>query len=440
MALPTHPALEGTSLPNYRSGEARGRYTAHFSEGVTVPVTRGRERWYPKLTSTAPCMLAVYEAIAGSLTDEKLVWDVGCGAGAGTRILAATGRTTVGFDIDRDALAFARSFATTETFQQLPTAVDSAAAPDVIVLVDVLGLAERPRALLSALRRLASAKTRLVVVEYRAFCTQAVAPPIKRAFSDRSLRALLVQSGWLLDVVQPLAQTLILGTAFPSAGSEGDLFDAAEETWSRGDLASTRLILRGLALEGPLAVRKQAYLELADLYFMQGDGDSAGEALAQIAGLDADEPAASAGMSRLTLAMGNPADALMLAVQALERDPTDAGASVALAHAAEQAEPSEAANAWAMACNLMPDDVAILTNRARVCAEVGQPELSIAALEQLRTYHPSHGPELSLTLAWLLLEAGRISDAQLEARVAAILGEDDPEVQRVQAAIATASN
>lgn len=437
MALISHPALEGTIPPAYRAGETRGRYFAHFAEGSAVPVIRSRERWYPKLGSAAPCMLAIYEALAASLTDEKLVWDVGCGTGAGTRILTAPGRTAVGFEVDSDAREYARQFAPTEVFAELPTAADPSAVPDAIVLVDVLGVTARPRHLLAQLRRLAGPRTRLIVVDYRAFCAQTIAPA-KRAFSQRSLRALLVQSGWVAEVVDVLAETLVLATAFPGSGPEANLFDGAATACEQGDSRGARALLTQLAAVGSPAVRIQANLELADLCFLLGDGDAAGTALSQVALIDPLDPGANAGMSRLALAMGNPNDALLLALQALDRDTTDARAMVALAHAAEQATPSEATNAWGMACSLMPDDVAILTNRARTCAEAGQPELAIAALEQLRSYHPQQGPDLSTTIAWLLLEAGRHADAQLEMRVAAALGADSAEVEQLEEAIATA--
>jgi tetratricopeptide (TPR) repeat protein len=430
--------LQGIEYPNYRNADARGHYHASFSDGVPVSVASERARWYPRVRGSAPCMAAVYEAVAASLTDEKLIWDVGCGAGVGTHILRAEGREVIGLDNDLDALEFAKRFSPGHRYLRFPLHGEAERAPDVMLLVDVLGTTEDPRRLLWQLRSACDVSTRLVVVEQRAYGSQTLVPPARRAFSTRSLESLLTRSGWQFDSAELLGETLVICTATPEPGQVGKIFDAAETARLRGDATAARQLLAALMDHTSKRVHCQAALELADLAFQMGDGDSVVEALRQVSSTDPQEPGANAGMARLELALGNTSDALMLAVQALERDPCDARTAVAFAQATELAAPGDASEAWGLAAALAADDVQVLTNRARVCASEGQLELSIATLEQLRAYHPAPAIDLSVTLGWLLLDAGRVADAQLEARMAATLAPDDDEVKTLQAALAAA--
>jgi SAM-dependent methyltransferase len=445
MAQAAHPSLQGTVLPEYTpplhtNGRATAPSKVRFPDGESVAVSAGRARWYPHVVTSAPCMLAVYEAVALALTDERLVWDVGCGSGAGTRVLASRGHRVVGLDSAPEAILYAKKYAPEQTFEVFHSSETdsdaSAEKPDLILLVDVLSVAEDPRALLSALRKRAGANTSLLVVELQAHASQTLMPPARRAHSLGQLEVLLFQSGWSAKQPIQLGPWLVASRAEPHLETNGAEYDAASRAIELGDLDSSRAHLAELHSRcSSLHERSMLSLDIADLSFGLGDGDGACAAVTRAGEEDPSQPGTQAGMSRLSLAMGQANDALLWAVQAFERDPLDPRSAIALAEAAEALGSPESNAAWAMAAALMPDDRNVLTQRARCAADSGQGALAIAALEQLRTYHPAPDASLALTLGWLLLQAGRAADAALEARLAAAIGANEADVKDLLAAL-----
>jgi Flp pilus assembly protein TadD len=179
----------------------------------------------------------------------------------------------------------------------------------------------------------------------------------------------------------------------------------------------------------PRAVRVEAALAIADMCLARGDGDGAGKAYFQARELDPGDPRPLAGLAQMSLAIGQPKDALSLSTKALRLDPTDVSAASVHAMSLEATFPQHALAAWRSAANLAPDHPGIV-GRFVECAVAEKDFVSaLAALEKLRCYRDSLGTSFHLLTASVLLAGGRRADAVLEARLALASAPDDPNVK-----------
>ncbi len=438
-SAPGQPALNNNARdPSYEFGRREAEVVARFPSGKRVAVARGRERAYPGLRSVAPSTLAFYEAFA-PLIRGKHVLDAGSGSGLGTRILCDYAPHVSALDNDARALEFGREYASNAEFLQADLchgfAVDRA---DAAFLIDVLGHLARPEAALRGLRACLPAGSQLFVAEPKAYASQRLLPPSRCAYSQASLTGLLLRSGFEFEESAEPGANFVALVALRSADPAVDALVEGFHQAHRGQLRAARAEFTRARQSDRLEIKLEATLGEAEASFAANDGDAAVRCYFEANGLSASDGRALSGLARVALATGELDDALRLALDALQRDPTDVSAHTAMAVAAEQLSMPDAWNAWRIAVNLAPDDLEVATGLARASAARQNFAFAIHVFERLRGYDTALGVQFHITLAWLLLADGRKNDAAVEARYAAAIAPEDDAVSELIAAIAAA--
>ena len=422
--------------PSYEFGRREAEIVARFPTGKRVPVARGRVRAYPGLSSTAPSTLAFYQTFA-QIMSGKHVLDAGSGSGLGTRVLCDCTSHVTALDNDARALEFGREYAPNAEFLQADLchgpAVDRA---DAAFLVDVLGHLARPEAALRGLRACLPAGSQLFIAEPKAYSSQRLLAPACRAFSRPALAHLLLRSGFEVEELVCTGANFVALTARRSADTALEALVEGFHQTARGQFRAARSEFTRARQSERQDIRLEATLGEAEAAFAANDGDGAVKCYFAANALDATDGRALAGLARIALAAGEVSDALNLAVDALERDPTEAMAHTAMALAAEQLEHPDAFNAWRIAANLAPDDLEVATGLARASAARQNYAFAIQVFERLRNYGNALGIEFHVTLGWLLLADNRKNDASVEARYAQALDATNPAVSELVSAIA----
>jgi SAM-dependent methyltransferase len=436
-SAPSEPARgKDAHEPSYELGRRETEVVARFPSGKRVAVVRGRERAYPGLRSVAPSTLPFYDAFA-PLIRGKHVLDAGSGSGLGTRTLCEYAPHVTGLDNDARALQFCREYLSSAEFLHADlchgSPVDRA---DAAFMIDVLGHLTQPEAALRGLRACLPAGAQLFVAEPRAYASQRLLPPARSAFSQASLTHLLLRSGFELEEIATPAANFValvaLRSADPAVAALVDGFQHVHRQQfraARAEFARARQSTR-------VDVKLEATLAEAEASFAVNDGDSAVRCYFEANELSDSDGRALSGLSRVALASGAVEDALRFALDALQRDPTDAATHTAMAVAAERLSLPDAWNAWRIAVNLSPDDLELATGLARASAARQNYAFAIHVFERLRGYDAALGLEFHVTLAWLLLADGRKNDAAVEARCAAAIAPEDEAVGELIAAIA----
>ena len=381
----------------------------------------GRERAYPGLPGEAPQTRAFYALAAEKLAGARRVLDAGCGAGNGARRLAESFDQVIALDRDRDAIEVARRIAPAVTF----AVADFARPPsietvDAAVIVDVLGHAANPFALLRAVHARLAPGGRIVVAEARAYPTQLLREPARRAFSPAALEALLGAAGFDVEEHVPGDGPFVACVARAAVDPSCEELSRAARALAIGDVDAALAALERASSADRRAVRVEALVSLGELRLARGEGDAAARAFMAARAGDSAEPRATAGLARITLAMGDVDDAVALARIARSQDaacPTSACALAMALAAAGQKGP--ALGALREASALAPDDVAVAMGFAESAAGAGQTKPAIFAMERARRYGNRFPAGFHVLLAELLLEGGRAPDALLEARCAA---------------------
>lgn len=405
---------------------------AHFPSGTIVRACAGRTRRYPGLCGEAPPTQAFYDALCQLAPRAEHVIDAGCGSGDGTRKLSEHFDRVTGIDRDPEAIAFAREWAPLARYVVSDMSdAPSVAVADAAIVADVVCQARRPAELMRNLRVRMAPGGVVLVAEPSAFVSQTLAAPTRRAYSKSGLTSLLSRSGygvsgWVCD-----QGSYVACIATPLFEAATDALTEAESAAERQEYDQALVLYRAAERSSKSDVQREAVLGQGRVLFAVGDGDGAAKAFFRVREMAPNDARSLAGLSQLVLASGEAHEALRLAVEAEELEPTEPEAALALALAADAMGLTEAFSSWRIAARLSPDDPGVAAKLARAAAERGDYALCISVFERLRQYGDPLGPAFHVTLAWLLIAQGRTSDAALEAQLATTLAPHDPAVLEV---------
>jgi 2-polyprenyl-3-methyl-5-hydroxy-6-metoxy-1,4-benzoquinol methylase len=417
-------------LPQYQRSPKANVFAAVFPT-KELKVDSGRTRRYPGLLGVAPDTRALYDAAAQVLSGATRVLDFGAGSGIGAAELRCHFQNVTAIDSDPGAVEFARAYLrSVEVAHDDGTSeISSERQHDGVVIIDVLGQSPAPDATLRQARRWLSRDGRLFIAEPRAFPSQALLPPMLRAFSPPSLATCLVRAG--LEVVEWIdgAGNFLACLARPGASEHYRALAEADAALAAGRPELALSAYASVSTDAPRAIRTEALLGRAELLATCGELQAACQAVLDAAALSPDDARSLAGLSEVSLITGDGQRSLELAIGALERDPCDPNAVQSLARAAASLQEDEAFAAWRIANALAPSDLGVATELSRLAAGRGQIAYAIWVMERLQSFHAALGVDYHVTLAWLYATAERLGDARLEAELARV---KDPDSQGVK--------
>jgi SAM-dependent methyltransferase len=363
------------------------------------------------------------------------VFDIGCGVGEGLRHLSRTYGKTSGLDKDGRALAFARQICPDSRLIQadIPGQTFRIEPFQVAYTVDVLGHLERPERSLRMLANRLAPPHSIVVCEPLATPAQRLIAPARRAFSERSLHALLVRSGFLIEQWLATTSPFLLVYAVAHRDPSISALDDAERHFERGALDSA-LELATRACNTSLASLKfEAKLLRARLLIEHHRRDEATAVLLEAREVDPSDSRPLVALAELTRLAGNDELALSLAKEATSLDLLEVSGLCALASLYQSTQPKEALNAWLVAHALAPDHSGIALRLCETALAVDDSPLAITVLERLRRYHSKkQDAGQHIAMAWLLAQSGRTLQAQLEAKLAETLAPTSPDLAELR--------
>ncbi len=408
-------------FPQYlRSPKARV-FTAQFPSLQSVSVETGRKRRYPGLIGAAPDTRALYGAAAQLLGSARRVLDLGCGSGIGTAELRCSFDDVTAVDIDPVAVEFARAYLPSVAVSQHDGSFEGAVpAYDGICIVDVLGQSAAPAALLRTARRSLLAAGKLFIAEPRACPSQALMPPVVRAFSRPGLEHLLECAGLTPEAWFDAAGHFLVCVAQGTADDHFRFLAEADAALAAGQPEAALRAYARLPREASSALRTEALLGRARLFAARGELEAACQCVLEAAALRPESSRSLAGLAEVALMTGDATQSLELAIRALERDPCEVEAVQSLARAAENLQPGEAFATWRIANGLAPADLDTAIELSRLAAQRGEVPYAIWVLERLRDFRDDLSSDFHVTLSWLYLMAERLGDARLEAQLARV--------------------
>ncbi len=410
--------------PIYSGDTRTGLFMAEFTSGKRVSVNVSRARAYPGLTSTAPSTMPFYAAFE-DLNLAGPVLDAGSGSGEGARLLREAGREVVAVDLERSAVDFAREYA--PGVQMLEADLCHVAPVSnmaAAIVADTLGHVADPEFFLRNVRACLVEGGTLLVAEPLAQLAQRLIAPARRAFTKQELGAILTRAGFSVEGWLSTSGTFVACVARRIDDPTLEALNQAGTLATLGRFTEARQLLEG-ARTARTALTLELLLAQGELAMAERAGDVAARAFFQARELEPQDARALTGLSRISLSIGEHANALRLAMDAVRAQPASALAAATLAIVGERLEHPESFNAWRAAVNLAPDDVGIVTGLGRAAAARGEYHYAVCAFDRARAYGDEFGPDFHVTLGWLLLADGRRHDAALEARHAQAISPDD---------------
>lgn len=418
--------------PQYVQGSRPDEIWAHFRSGTVVQTSRDRTRHYPGLAGAAPSTLSLYLRADELRVRANHVLDAGCGSGEGLRHLASAFRRSTGVDKDAKALAFARQLAPHSQLIQADLAAGALRHESVQLayVVDVLGQIERPDRALHHLAKRLDPPRGLVFAEPLATSDQCLVPPVRRAFSMRSMHGVLIRGGFNVERWLPSQTPFLVGYAVAHLDPAATRLLEAEVQFERGSMRTAEELAL-LACQTTLApLRLEALLALARIQIEISRRDAATATLLEAQALDPGDARPKAALSRLAQLAGSESRAYALAKEAARLDMTEVAAVTALGLLSHEADPQGAMDSWLVAHALAPDHAGIAARLCEAALRVGDCAVAITVLERLRRYVPQQAAAPnSIVMAWLLAQDGRPLQAELQARLAEALEPDSQEVK-----------
>lgn len=409
--------------PRYRRSPKARVYVAHFP-GSSLSVENGRSRCYPGLAGDAPDLRSLYLAAAELLAPARSIVDLGCGAGIGSAQLAPHFERISAVDNDRAALEFAREYLASAPQVAVMSAeavpADAGQRHDAGCVVDVLGHTPHPVEVLRLARRWIKDDGRLFLAEPRAYPTQALLPPVLRAFSRPALCQLLVRAGWEVESWLDEVGHFVACLARPSQDDGWVWLERGDAARLAGNPDAALAAYAQAAACGSRALGSEAWLGSAEVHAARGDLDAACRCLLDVAQSTPEHVRALSGIADVSLFSGDAHQALRISVQALESDPCDLRAVQSLAHAAHRLEQPDAVASWRLANGLAPADLTSAIELARLSAASGEVEFAIWVLERVRGYRADLPCDFHVTLGWLYATNARLGEARLEVELARV--------------------
>lgn len=431
------PGTQAGHLPQYVTGSGRGTLLARFAPGSEIRVDQGRTRSYPGIKTEAASMNAYYDAFA-ELVGEGQVLDAGSGAGSGALRLGQRGLQVTAVDSDPLAVAFAQKYAPSARHIEASLSdFTSSFAFDGAIVADTLGQTLDPEAALIAVARSLKLGAPLLIAESAAHVSQCLRAPQRRGFSLERLRALLVRTGFSVQAVISNHLPFVSILASLTHPNVLKAFAAAYSFATLGDLKSALRALDGAEEAGP-EVELEVLMARLELHLAIGEGDAAAHCCFRARELAPDDARPLIGLGRIALAGGATAEALSFALDALERDPTEAAACTLAALCADTLNHPDAIMTWRTASDLAPDDLILAREFASAASRLGDHALALHVLGRVEGYG-SPEPAYHLTRAWLLLAASRKDEARIEARIAQARSADPVELSELLKAIQQAA-
>lgn len=423
------PAQPRLADPKYVRGSTPGESWAHFPSGAVVRVDVGRARVYPGLPATAPSTLPFYREACRRFASARSVLDAGAGAGTGTLELSGVFDEVIAVDADPHAVAFAKSYAPLARHVRADLEqISPVARVDRCIVADLLGHVHSPLATLRNVRGWLATDGEVLIAEPCASLEQRLLRPARRAFSPRTLENLLINAGlcvrsWVYQgagflalVAAPRPDDAWLDLVRGEYAVETGDITAALAAFERAEQSDDTDVATEAVFQRALALMACGRLEAA-----AGELMRAGERMPEDA-----RPRAA--LSRIMLASESPEEALELAGIGVRLDPTVSEAAIAVALAREALGRPDVLAAWRVAHELSPDDLFAASELARLACERGDTATGIRAFERVRDYGDALPAAFYVILTRMLLAADRAVDAQIEARVAAKLAPNDPDV------------
>lgn len=406
-------------LPQYQRSPKANVFAAVFPNRA-LEIDVGRTRRYPGLFGLAPDTRALYDAAAQLLAGAGSVLDFGCGSGIGAAELRCHFRHVTAVDCDPLAVEFASAYLRSVCVQRDDAQAPAPPSPkhDGVVIIDVLGQTIAPDAALRAARRWLAPDGRMFIAEPRACPSQALQPPVVRAFSPPALVSQLARAG--LEVVEWIEGTgnFVACVARAAPSDDFRLFADAHAALVAGRPAQALAAYAALREDAPRTLRTEALLGRAEVLAAAGDMSAACQAVLDAATLSPDDARSLASLSEVLFVTGDAPRSLEIAIGALERDPCEPNAVQSMARAAQSLQRDEAFASWRIANGLAPGDIGVASEASRLAAERGEHMYAIWVLERLREFHGELGVDYHVTLAWLYVNAGRLGEARLEAELA----------------------
>jgi hypothetical protein len=341
-----------------------------------------------------------------------------------------------GIDKDPRALAFARQWAPDARLLQVDLGHGGALRIDsaqLAVAVDAVAQFELPERALWAVAQRLDATRGIFVADALAAADQCLVPPVRRAFSMRSMHALLTRSGFGVEQWLPGATEFIACFAVAHRDPATLALLDAETLFSRGSLESAEeLTLRAGKSTLP-ALRLEALLARARVQVELGRRDAATATLLEARKIDPGDARPLAALSRLAHMAGSESRAISLAKEAVQLDITDVSAVAALGLASHDEDPRAALDAWLVAHALAPDHSGIGAKVCEAAVRLEDYSLAITVLERIKRYSPlTDSLRSSKIMAWLLAHEGKPLQAELQARLAEAFEPDSADIKELR--------